>query len=353
MEFKTASVGRPFPINILPPISYKIFNIRKINPDFWHLTATHHIPASTMKFAGNLFWTTLWLIFAKSALADVTGIVYCETPVTQGALVSYCGASQTYSYFPNSLGFAALDDGAGVEVSEWDSLYVSVAMTLLTLTTSVRPVLLLGGTGCAQMLGVCESTLSPYSATISQYTIYAPTGGVTTEIQHVTVTNTTTVETTSINTVTSTFVQTVAENNTETSVSTLHVTDTSIITSVSVVYITNNVTETSISTIVVVDSDYVTNTDTYLATLTVTNTTTVTDTSFETSTVVDTVTVNATVTDTLLSTVTASAESPDCSAAGTVTVTTRVTYNIGPSGLLTIFTSGDTPASSTLSTCFS
>lgn len=256
-----------------------------------------------MKFGNDFLWISVLLILVREAFG-ATAIVYCEEPVTNDLPVSFCGGSITASYLPNSLGYAALNDDAIVVTSIWTSSYISIHTSQQTTSTNVRQAVVFAGANCPNArVAWCNTSKSLFSATITHYTIYAPTGDIATQISRITVTNSATV--------------TATHTATVTSVTTLHATSTATVTSVTTLHATSTVT--SVSTLV------------------------------STSTL--TVNTGNTAAATVFSTLTVTEGDGTCPAAQTVTVTQSVTYNVGSGGVVTIYTSGDVPGTSVYTSC--
>lgn len=139
-------------------------------------------------------FVSLILLQVVRIAADATAVVYCEAPVVNSALaVLFCGDLKSPAIFPNSLGFAALMDGAIVVTSAWDNSYISIHTSQSTSVTSAYGVGMIAGT-CAQAhVAYCQSTQKPYLATFSYYTIYAPNGDIDAALSQATATVTATV----------------------------------------------------------------------------------------------------------------------------------------------------------------
>lgn len=258
----------------------------------------HQTSKFTMKFESEFILISIFFFLVGEAMG-VTSVVYCENPITNDLTVSFCGTLfKTKLYFPGSLGYAGLNDGANIVTSIWNSPYISVYTSKETTSTSVRKALLLSGGDCPNArLGICEATFSLFSATITHFTVYAPTGDVATQVSKTTVTATVT------------SVSTKPVTATVTSVSTKPVTST--VTSVSILLVTSTVV--SMSTL--------------------------------------TVNIGNTAADTVIYTVTVTGGEGTCHTAGTTTITQKVSYCIGSGGVTTIYTPGEEPGSSTYVSC--
>lgn len=107
-----------------------------------------------------------------------TNIVYCQEPVTATKKVSYCNTVYTLSLFPNSLGYASFPGSASVITSIWDSDYVSVSFSTLTITTLVHKALGYPiNDVCAAKVVACNPTPQLFTAYVTYYTVFAPSAG--------------------------------------------------------------------------------------------------------------------------------------------------------------------------------
>lgn len=281
----------------------------------------------------------------------VTTAVYCEAPISGGKIFSVCQDSQTATYLANSLGYAALNDANIIVTSIWDSPYVSIYSTEVVSSSSIRRAAVKSGSDCPSLqIGLCASLSTFLSATTTYFTIYAPEGNITTQVTEITDTVSSTITTTLMLETTDVLTLLVTETSTVTSVVVLLVTGTTNVTSISTLLVTNSTTFTSVSTIFVTDIAIISDIATVTDTATVTNTTTVTDTNVGTSTITNTLTINGTVTNTVINTVTISGERASCPGIETFTLTESVPLEEA-SILLTIYTEGDVPGTSTYLTC--
>lgn len=188
-----------------------------------------------------------------------TSIVYCETPIVTDRVVSFCGESKTGKVFPNTLGYAALNDAAMIVTSYWDNQYISVYTSHQTTSTWVYHAAWFTGNGCGVAVLYCADSMELFSATITYFTVYAPTGNIATVNNEVTTTVTTTETTTLLGTLTYTEATTATVTKTSTSVSVVLSTLTT--TEVDTSTITNTVTEDG--TCPAVDTKTVTTSVTY------------------------------------------------------------------------------------------
>lgn len=131
----------------------------------------------------------LFLTLLRGGFGADTNIVYCQVPISVTKEVSFCDGIYTISVFPNSLGFASFPDSADVTTKIWNSKYISVSVSTKTITTLVHKAsgIPTGGLCTAQMIA-CAPTKRLFTAYVTYYTIYAPTGGLTTAYSGYTVT---------------------------------------------------------------------------------------------------------------------------------------------------------------------
>lgn len=271
-----------------------------------------------MKFLCAHSFISLIILALLKGVRGATAIVYCESPYSVANPFSYCGESVTATnVFPGTDGYAAMNDDAIISTSIWTSGYISIHSSLEIISTSVYQAAYVGGVTCSAKLMLCHPTKTLFYATISHFTVFAPTGDIATltDVMESTVTATVT------STVTATTTTTLSGTLTITEVSTSTVTDTSILLSSVTFTKTDTTTITDISTVTEGEAN---------ETLTITiieGSETCSTAEFET------VTSTRTILD-------------------PTTVITSVTYCIGSTGGLTIYTSGSVPGTSTFTSCF-
>lgn len=138
--------------------------------------------------------------------------------MTVDRVVSFCGQTRTGLVFPNTFGYAALNDAAVIVTSYWDNNYVSIHTSQQTTSTLVHHAAWFTGDGCAAAVMYCVNTKELFSATITHFTVYAPSGNIETLISAVTSTVTTTATLTATLTYTKATTATVTETSTSISV---------------------------------------------------------------------------------------------------------------------------------------
>lgn len=116
-------------------------------------------------------------------------LVYCEQPVTVTKELSYCDGVYTLSVFPNLLGLASFPGSADVSTTIWDSPYISVSVSTETIATLVHQAYGIPANHvCTAQVIVCNPTKSLFTAFVTHYLVFAPSGGLTTDYSGYTVT---------------------------------------------------------------------------------------------------------------------------------------------------------------------
>lgn len=146
-------------------------------------------------------------LMLKVSAEDTT--VFCEQPVTVELPISFCGGVVYGQVFPNSLGFAYLSNEASLLTSYWAESSVSVHVTTQTLSTLAHQAVGYNGI-CKAAVNYCESTKKLFTAEVTYFTVFMPSG-VTGDVSFGTVTHTITTIKTTTEDVTATVTDTVTE----------------------------------------------------------------------------------------------------------------------------------------------
>lgn len=109
-----------------------------------------------------------------------TNIVYCLDLYTVTNPLTYCSQTFTDSrVYPGSRGYAGLNDDATFLTSTWTKNFVSIETSLEIISTNVH-IAVYGSVSCLAKVMWCASTPTLFYATVTHFTIFAPSAGVAT-----------------------------------------------------------------------------------------------------------------------------------------------------------------------------
>lgn len=156
-----------------------------------------------MKFSlQSTFWVLVFTLL-RSVTAVDSLTVFCALPVIETRTLSFCGSSTLWSVFPGKNGFDYLLNGASLTTLLWSSDYVSITLSIGTISTTAYEAFGYYGTCASAKIAVCGPTKQLFTALVTYYTVYTPAAGLATTPPLATTTETVTATATEVaNTVT-------------------------------------------------------------------------------------------------------------------------------------------------------
>lgn len=127
----------------------------------------------------SIIWVFIFTLLRSVNAADSL-TVYCADPVLETRTISFCGSTKLWSVFPGEDGYDYLLNGASLTTLLWSSNYVSVTLSVGTISTTGYQAFGFYGTCTSAKIAVCASTQQVFTALVTYYTVYTPTAGVVT-----------------------------------------------------------------------------------------------------------------------------------------------------------------------------